>query len=141
MNLTRTIVLCSLTMVSALLAETPSVAQNVDWPLHNLDLAGSRFAQTDQITPENAHLLTPRWLFQHGVIDGVSNQTTPLVIDGIMYVTDSRGSVYAVDALDGHLLWLYDVTELLGGGRQHNIAFGNSANTRRNNRHLNFVSR
>jgi len=123
MNLTRACALSSLTIASALLAPTPSVAQNVDWPLHNLDLAGSRFAQTDQITPENVHLLTPRWLFQHGVIDGVSNQTTPLVIDGIMYVTDSRGSVYAVDALDGHLLWLYDVTELLGGGRQQGYVF------------------
>ena len=26
--------------------------------------------------------LTPRWLFQHGVIDGVSNQTTPIIVDG-----------------------------------------------------------
>jgi len=33
-----------------------------------------------------------------------------------MYVTDSRGSVYAVDAVDGHLLWNYDVTALIGGG-------------------------
>ena len=47
---------------------------------------------------------------------GVSNQTTPVVVDGVMYVTDSRGSVYAVDAADGHLLWTYDVTQLLGGG-------------------------
>ena len=56
--------------------EVPVLAQNVDWRLHNLDLAGSRYAEIDQITPENAHSLTPRWLFQHGVIDGVSNQTT-----------------------------------------------------------------
>ena len=30
-----------------------------------------------QINPSNVKSLTPRWLFQHGVIDGVSNQTTP----------------------------------------------------------------
>ena len=101
----------------------PAAAQNVDWPLHNLDLAGSRYAETDQITPENAHLLTPRWLFQHGVIDGVSNQTTPVIVDGVMYVTDSRGSVYAVDGANGHLLWIYDVTELLGGGRREGYIF------------------
>jgi len=99
------------------------VAQNVDWQLHNLDLHGSRYADIDQITPENAHQLTPRWLFQHGVIDGVSNQTTPVIVDGIMYVTDSRGSVYAVDAYDGHHLWTYDVTELLGGGRREGYVF------------------
>ena len=95
----------------------------VDWPLHNLDLAGSRFSSLDQINRSNVHTLTPRWLFQHGVIDGVSNQTTPVIVDGIMYATDSRGSVYAVDGHDGHLLWSYDVTELLGGARREGYIF------------------
>ena len=94
--------------------------QSVDWPLHNLDLAGSRFSKLNQITPANVKTLTPRWLFQHGVIDGVSNQTTPVVVNGIMYVTDSRGSVYAMDAADGHLRWTFDVTRLIGEiGRAH----------------------
>lgn len=123
MQLRHATTVCGLVAASLCAEPTPAIAQNVDWPLHNLDLAGSRFAQTDQITPENAHQLTPRWLFQHGVIDGVSNQTTPIVIDGIMYLTDSRGSVYAVNALDGHLIWLYDVTELLGGGLQQGYIF------------------
>ena len=82
----------------------------VNWPLHNLDLAGSRFSPMTQINRANVKSLVPRWLFQHGVIDGVSNQTTPVIVDGTMYVTDARGSVYAVDAADGHLLWTYDVT-------------------------------
>ena len=69
--------------------------------------------------------LVPRWLFQHGVIDGVSNQTTPIIVDGTMYVTDSRGSVYAVDAADGHLLWSYDVTAKLGGGAREGYVFRN----------------
>ncbi|MDP6580528.1 MAG: PQQ-binding-like beta-propeller repeat protein, partial [Vicinamibacterales bacterium] len=110
-------------VVVSIVGVATAFAQDVDWRLHNLDLAGSRFAETDQITPDNVHLLTPRWLFQHGVIDGVSNQTTPVVVDGIMYVTDSRGSVYAVDAADGHHLWTYDVTELLGGGRREGYVF------------------
>ena len=94
---------------SALAQDGPTV----DWPLHNLDLYGGRYSPMDQINRSNVGALTPRWLFQHGVIDGVSNQTTPVIIDGVMYVTDSRGSVYAVDAADGHHLWTYDVTELL----------------------------
>ena len=56
---------------------TSALAQNVDWRLHNLDLAGSRYSKTGQIDRSNVQTLTPRWLFQHGVIDGVSNQTTP----------------------------------------------------------------
>ena len=76
----------TLLVVAAIAVGTiPALAQDVDWRLHNLDLAGSRFAETDQITPENVHLLQPRWLFQHGVIDGVSNQTTPVIGDGFMY--------------------------------------------------------
>ena len=75
--------------------------------------------------PSNVKSLAPRWLFQHGVIDGVSNQTTPIIVDGMMYVTDSRGSVYAVDAADGHLLWTYDVTNLIGGGAREGYVFRN----------------
>ena len=78
-----------------------------------------------QINTSNVTSLTPRWLFQHGVIDGVSNQTTPVIVDGLMYVTDSRGSVYAVDAVDGHLLWTYDVTTLIGGGAREGYVFRN----------------
>ena len=77
-------------------AQRQGAARSVDWPLHNLDLAGSRFSTLDQINKSNVKTLTPRWLFQYGVIDGVSNQTTPVVVDGVMYVTDPRGSVYAV---------------------------------------------
>lgn len=100
-----------------------SSVRNMDWRLHNYDLAGSRFSPSDQITRNNVADLTPTWLFQHGVIDGVSNQTTPVVVGEIMYVTDSRGSVYALNARDGHLLWTYDVTRLLGGGRREGYIF------------------
>jgi alcohol dehydrogenase (cytochrome c) len=100
-----------------------SSVQNMDWRLHNLDLSGSRYAPSDQITRDNVAELTPKWLFQHGVIDGVSNQTTPIIVGDIMYVTDSRGSVYALNAEDGHLLWTFDVTRLLGGGRREGYIF------------------
>jgi len=106
-------------------AQAQNRAPKVDWPLHNLDLAGSRYSTLDRINRSNVKSLTPRWLFQHGVIDGVSNQTTPIVVDGTMYVTDSRGSVYAVDAGDGRLLWTYDVTEKLGGGARDGYIFRN----------------
>ncbi|MCH7672629.1 MAG: PQQ-binding-like beta-propeller repeat protein [Proteobacteria bacterium] len=110
------------TVVASALPRLSSI-RNLDWRLHNLDLMGSRFSPSDQITPDNVASLTPRWLFQHGVIDGVSNQTTPVIVDKIMYVTDPRGSVYALNAVDGHLLWTYDVTRLLGGGRREGYIF------------------
>jgi alcohol dehydrogenase (cytochrome c) len=108
-----------------LAAQAPNRPTTVNWPLHNLDLAGTRFSPMDQINRSNVKSLTPRWLFQHGVIDGVSNQTTPVIVDGTMFVTDSRGSVYAMDAANGHLLWTYDVTGLLGGGAKEGYIFRN----------------
>src|SRR5262245_30729036 len=74
-------------------AQRAGTTTNVNWALHNLDLAGSRFSPLDQINVSNVKSLAPRWLFQHGVIDGVSNQTTPVMVDGIAYITDARGSV------------------------------------------------
>src|SRR5438094_557998 len=56
-------------------AQRPTAPKNANWPLHNLDLAGSRFSTLDLINTSNVKSLTPRWLFQTGVIDGVSNQT------------------------------------------------------------------
>ena len=115
--------------ILALLAFAPSLSsqsaggRTANWALHNLDLAGSRYFPVDQINPSNVKTLTPRWLFQYGIIDGVSNQTTPIVVDGTMYVTDPRGGVYAVDAADGHLLWSFDVTDKIGGGRREGYIF------------------
>ena len=120
---TYTLLVVPLVPLLPLAAQVPP--RGADWPLHNLDLAGSRFSPLTQITASNVKSLTPRWLFQHGVIDGVSNQTTPVIVNGVMYVTDSRGSVYAVDAADGHLLWSYDVTNQIGGGRAEGYIFRN----------------
>ena len=106
---------CSLAWPSGPAAQRAAEG-TANWTLHNLDLAGSRFSALDQINASNVKSLVPRWLFQYGIIDGVSNQTTPIVVDGIMYVTDPRGSVYAVDAADGHLIWTFDVTKLIGAG-------------------------
>jgi quinohemoprotein ethanol dehydrogenase len=105
--------------------QTNVATRSLEWRLHNLDLAGTRFSPANQINSSNVKSLSPRWLFQHGVIDGVSNQTTPIIVDGMLVVTDSRGSVYAVDAADGHLLWTYDVTTLLGGGSPEGYVFRN----------------
>jgi len=106
-------------------AQRPAAVTTANWPLHNLDLAGSRYSTLDQINTSNVKTLTPRWLFQYGIIDGVSNQTTPVIVDGVMYVTDPRGGVYAVNAADGHLVWSFDVTNLIGGGRDAGYIFRN----------------
>lgn len=117
------LIACAVILAAGRLMAQRTESKTVNWALHNLDLAGTRFSPLDQINVGNVASLTPRWLFQYGVIDGVSNQTTPVMVDGVMYLTDPRGSVYAVDAADGHLLWTYDVTALLGGGARDGYVF------------------
>ena len=118
-------VMLSLLATPVIFGQRASGGRSVDWILHNFDLAGTRYSTIDQITASNAKTLVPRWLFQTGVIDGVSNQTTPVVVAGTMYLTDPRGSVYALAANDGHLLWTFDVTNLIGGGRREGYIFRN----------------
>jgi quinohemoprotein ethanol dehydrogenase len=117
------LIACAVILAAGRLMAQRTESKTVNWVLHNLDLAGTRFSPLDQINVGNVASLTPRWLFQYGVIDGVSNQTTPVMVDGVMYLTDPRGSVYAVNATDGHLLWSYDVTALLGGGAREGYVF------------------
>lgn len=91
-------------------------AASTNWVLHHLDLANTRYSPLDQINKSNVKLLVPSWLFQTGVIAGSSFQTTPIVVDGIMYLTDPKGNVYAIDATTGQRLWTYAVDNLIGGG-------------------------
>ena len=48
----------------------------------------------------------PVWSFQTGVVDG-GFQTTPLVADGVMYITSSWNRIFALDAETGKELWHY----------------------------------
>jgi len=66
----------------AVLATVSLAAQNVNWPLHSLDLAGSRFSPLDQITTANVAKLKVAWTFSTGVLNGHEGQ--PLVVDNTM---------------------------------------------------------
>ncbi len=60
---------------------------------------GHRYSPLKQINTENVARLIPVWTFQTGVLDGF--ECTPLVIDGIMYVTTPWNHAYAIDAKTG----------------------------------------
>ena len=49
--------------------------------------------------------MQPLWTFQTGVLDGF--ECTPLIIDGIMYVTTPWNHAYAIDCKTGSQLWHY----------------------------------
>ena len=58
-----------------------------------------------QITPENVSQLTTQWTFQTGVLG--SFQATPIVIDGVIYITGFNNTAFAIDARSGRAIWRY----------------------------------
>jgi glucose dehydrogenase len=73
--------------------------------LTNGDYAQTRFYPAKQITRDNVKGLHVAWIFQTDVKESL--ETSPIVIDGIMYVTTSFSHVYALDAKTGEQLWHY----------------------------------
>ena len=62
----------------------------------------------DQITPANVKNLELKWVFQAQVVRAW--QSTPLVVDGIMYLTQPPNDVVALDAKTGRVFWIYRYT-------------------------------
>lgn len=65
----------------------------------------TRYFPADQINTKNVAKLRPAWIFQTEVKESL--ETTPIVVDGVMYVTTSYSHVYALNAKTGELYWHY----------------------------------
>ena len=72
-----------------------------DWPLYGRDAGAQRFSPLTQITPQNVHTLTRAWTFDTGA---TAMQVTPLVIDGVMYVTAGT-SIFALEPETAKVRW------------------------------------
>jgi len=83
-----------------------NAADTKDWPSYGLDYAGTRFSQLKQIDTGNVKSLGLAWSYDLESTRGI--EATPLVVDGVMYVTASWSVVHAIDARTGKKLWTYD---------------------------------
>ncbi len=72
-----------------------------EWPSYNGGPDGNRYSALDQINGGNVSRLKAAWLFSPG---GLGLETTPVVMDGIMYVTGAQ-QVCALDARTGLRIW------------------------------------
>ena len=77
-----------------------------NWLMYSGQYSGQRFSGLDQVDNENADRLRIKWVYQLRDLDRA--ETTPLVIDGIMYVTESPSTVIALDARTGRVFWRYE---------------------------------
>jgi len=77
-----------------------------DWPSVGLDYAETRFSRLTQINADNVKNLGLVWTFNMHSKRGV--EATPVVVDGIMYVTAPWSIVHAIDVRTGNEIWSYD---------------------------------
>jgi alcohol dehydrogenase (cytochrome c) len=74
---------------------------------------GQRFSPLDQINTENVKRIGPAWVFQagsSGMIAGASTyafEASPIVVDGVMFVSGWDGWCWALDAKTGQEMWRY----------------------------------
>ena len=76
-----------------------------DFLLTNGNYAQTRFYPGKQISRDNVKNLHVAWIFQTDVKESL--ETSPIVVDGVMFVTTSFSHVYALDAKTGQQLWHY----------------------------------
>jgi PQQ-dependent dehydrogenase (methanol/ethanol family) len=82
-----------------------SAAEPQNWLTYWGSYDGRHFSELKQIAPANVARLQARWV---AAMPGASTlEATPLVVDGIMYVSGQPGDVYALDARTGLQIWKF----------------------------------
>ena len=91
----------------------------------NGNYAQTRYYPNRQINVDNVKSLAPAWIFQTEIVETM--ETTPIVVNGIMYATTAFNHVYALDARTGEQIWHYkhdmgDVTTFCCGPNNRGVA-------------------
>ncbi len=81
-------------------------AQYTDWLMYGGNYDNSRFSPLTDIDRQNVKKLSVAWVFQTGI--PYQFQASPIVADGILYVTTAYNHLFALDAVTGDPLWKYD---------------------------------
>ena len=76
-----------------------------NWITYSGGYAGLRHSQLTQITPANVKNLELKWILPNQVFGAW--QSSPIVVDGMMYITQRPNDVLAVDAKTGRVFWQY----------------------------------
>ncbi len=85
------------------LAHAAEEPQN--WLTYSGSYASQRYSTLTQITPQNVRMLEQKWVFQADSLQKF--ETTPLVVNGIMYLTQPPNDVVALDGRTGRPFWIY----------------------------------
>ena len=110
---TQLLPIAVLLIVRSLVADGPS--KQVEWPYYGGDQGGSKYSALTDINAANVHGCRVAWQWKHWETPleqyGTrrdSSRATPLMIDGVLYVTTPYNSIAALDAETGQELWRFD---------------------------------
>lgn len=105
------LIICGLLSV----ADAQKKKTDVDWPAYGRDAGGSRFSPLDQIKRENVNKLQIAWTYRTGAEEvkaaGARNaafESTPILVDGVLYLTTPYSRVIALDPATGKERWTFD---------------------------------
>jgi quinoprotein glucose dehydrogenase len=112
MKVLNCLLLCVLVLVQTLHAQSA----NHEWRFYGGDEGGSRFSTLNQINAANVASLQRAWTYHTGELQlglptanfQASFSCTPLVINGVMYLSTPSSRVIALDAETGTELWKFD---------------------------------
>ena len=97
------------------LLAAPGKAPAQEWPHYGGDLAARKYSALDQINRDNVGRLKVAWTYHTGDISDGSQfpvrsafECTPLVVDGVLYLTTPFGRAIALEAATGKELWAFD---------------------------------
>jgi alcohol dehydrogenase (cytochrome c) len=82
-----------------------SAKEPQNWMTYSGDYSGRRFSTLDQVNTTNAPALTAKWVYQTAATGKL--ETSPLVVDGILYATAQDNRAFALDARTGRPIWMY----------------------------------
>jgi len=105
---------CAIALLCCAFLIEPLYAQTLNWPSYGNDVGNSRYANIDQINPTNVNQLTPAWTFHTGVLGdpNMSMEMTPVVVDGMMFVTTGDDDVFALNPTTGKQIWHYTPSDM-----------------------------
>ena len=77
-----------------------------NWLMYSGNYKAQRYSALTQLDRRNVEDLEIAWVHQLSVLDRA--ETTPLVVDGVMFITEAPSTVIAVDAASGRPYWRYE---------------------------------
>ena len=104
-------------MLTLLLLVSLQAQAGGDWPVYGHDAGGARFSPLTQINRTNVGQLEVAWTYHAGMLDmtGMRHrppqlEVTPLVVDGLMYLSTPTGMIVALDPATGVERWRFDAS-------------------------------